>query len=85
MNDRIGTINADGTRVWPEVTISGQAYRLPAHTLDIGDGHFIVYDVFPTADADALIAAARAHAAPRPARKRREHDANGTDADTHGF
>lgn len=72
MNDRIGTINADGARVWPERTISGQAYTRPAGTLDIGGGAFIVYDTFPPANLSELIDQARAYVAPKP--KRTSHE-----------
>jgi hypothetical protein len=65
MNNRIGTINADGARDWPERTISGQPYTRPASTLDIGAGAFIVYDAFPPANTPELIDAARAFIAPK--------------------
>lgn len=72
MIDRIGTINADGSRIWPECTISGQAYTRPAHTLDIGTRSFIVYDPFPAANLPELIEAAVAIVFPKPKRKAHE-------------
>jgi len=74
MNNRIGTINADGTRIWPERTISGQVFTLPAHTLDIGAGAFVVYDAFPPANTPELIEAARAFIAPKPKRTAATHE-----------
>lgn len=74
MKNRVGTINADGSRIWPERTISGQTYTRPAHTLDIGGGAFIVYDPFPPAHTTDLIAEARAWAAPKPKRTGTAHE-----------
>jgi len=74
MNDRVGTIHADGSRIWPERTISGQTYTRPAHTLDIGGGAFIVYDVFRPANTADLIAAARASIAPKVKRTGTVHE-----------
>ena len=74
MNNRIGTINADGARDWPERTISGQPYTRPASTLDIGAGAFIVYDAFPPANTPELIEAARAFIAPKPKRTAVTHE-----------
>lgn len=74
MKDRIGTINADGARTWPERTISGQVYTRPASTLDIGVGAFIVYDAFPPANTAQLIDQARAFIAPKPKRTAATHE-----------
>jgi len=87
MHDRIGVIHADGTRVWPEHTLSGQTYTRPAHTRDIGYGAFIVYDPFPPADTAALMAAAIAFVTPKqPKRKPRdEHESEGADESAPGL
>lgn len=82
MNDRIGTINADGARTWPERTISGQVYTRPAHTRDIGAGAFIVYDPFPPANTSELIDAARALIAPKPKRTAVTHERTRTPDET---
>jgi hypothetical protein len=74
MNNRIGSINADGARTWPERTISGQVYTRPAHTLDIGAGAFIVYDPFPPANTAQLIDEARTLIAPKPKRTAVVHE-----------
>lgn len=67
MNDRIGTIGKDGARHWPALTVTGRAYTRPAHTLDIGEGCFVVYDAFPSEDTPALIEALKATLTHEPA------------------
>lgn len=45
MNERLGTIDADGVMHWPRYTVTGRAYTRPAHTRSFGT-QFIVYDLF---------------------------------------
>lgn len=41
---RIGTIGGN----WPAVTVTGQPYRRPCNTVNIGGGYFVVLDMFHT-------------------------------------
>ena len=45
MDNRIGTINADGSRTWPKVDILGQAYEKPASTVDLDAARFVVIPI----------------------------------------
>jgi hypothetical protein len=48
MDNRIGIRNAEGVSAWPELSISGRAYRRPCTTIGLDDaGHFVVIDTFP--------------------------------------
>jgi len=45
MDNRIGTIQPDGTRVWPAVNIEGAPYTRPVSTYGLDDTRFVVLPV----------------------------------------
>lgn len=56
----IGRIQSGGARHWPAVTVTGQPYTRPAHTVDLDGEAFVVLDAFPPPDTADRVAAARA-------------------------
>lgn len=60
LDPRLGVIDADGKRTWPAQTVSGRKYERPADTLDLGERHFAVLDVFPSKDFDEKLAEVKA-------------------------
>ena len=42
---RIGTINPDGSRVWPEVNLTGGAYERSHSVYNLDGSHFVVLPV----------------------------------------
>lgn len=65
--NKIGTYGVgDNPTQWPDVTISGRAYRRPASLRGIGNNQFVVLDFPKAADTDALIEALK----PKPKSKR---------------
>lgn len=51
---RVGT--RQGVTRYPPLTISGKPYGRPCTTRDIGDDCFVVLDMHPAVDVDAVIA-----------------------------
>ena len=47
MDKRIGVRTAQGVTAWPELSISGRAYRRPCTTVGLDAAHFVVIDTFP--------------------------------------
>ena len=49
MDKRLG-FQGGGETQWPEVSISGLEYSRPITTVGVGNGYFVVIDIFPTVD-----------------------------------
>lgn len=83
---RVGTINPDGSRIWPAVNIVGADYERSASTLTLDNTHFVVLPVnfdlradsddAPPTVAQAALAELQAKYAP-PAPSRRKDAADG--------
>ncbi len=81
MNAKIGTIQPDGSVVWPSETLAGAPFergdfdKPPAiqHTLD-AVGHFCIGDVWPPRgfDVNAALDALKAELTPAPSSKKAE-------------
>ena len=52
-DNRIGKIGHS----WPETTVSGRAYTRPCSTRTLGNGCFVVLDVFPEPEQDMIVLA----------------------------
>ena len=73
-DERIGTVNADGTLSLPAKSISGNPNyeRPPTQMHMLGAGRFVVLDIFPPEGFDTAAALADLKGAAKPAAAKKE-------------